>query len=68
MKNRLYWDDAYPIALSLRQAHAQVDPSTIDLAVLREWVIGLRSFADDPALAQLTMLEEIQREWVDLIK
>jgi len=68
VKNRLYWDDAYPIALSLCQAHPQVDPSTIDLAVLREWVIGLQSFADDPVLAQLTMLEDIQREWVDLIK
>ena len=68
MKNRLYWDDDYPIALSLHQAHPQVDPSTIDLAVLREWVIGVQSFADDPVLAQLTVLEDIQREWVDLIK
>ncbi len=68
VKNRLYWDDAYPIAQRLQRAHSQADPIQVDFVVLREWVLQLPEFADDPTLAQLTMLEDIQREWIDLFK
>ena len=68
VKNRLYWDDAYPIAQRLQWAHSQADPIQVDFVVLREWVLQLPEFADDPTLAQLTMLEDIQREWIDYLR
>ncbi len=62
----LYWDDAYPIALSLKAAHPDVDPTAIEHCVLHEWVIKLEGFADDPAVMRDDWLEQIQAEWVEL--
>ena len=65
-RDPLYWDDAYPIALVLRAAHPDVDPISVELGVLFEWVVGLESFADDPALPSSEWLERIQAEWIEL--
>ena len=65
-RDPLYWDDAYPIALVLRAAHPNADPISVDLRVLYEWVVGLESFADDPALSNSEWLERIQAEWIEL--
>ena len=62
----LYWDDAYAIALVLNTAHPVQDPTEIDFHVLRDWVIRLEGFADDPALMRVEWLEQIQAEWVEL--
>ena len=62
----LYWDDAYPIALLLKAAHPEVDPTALDHRVLHEWVIGLEGFADDPAVIYVEWLERIQAEWVEI--
>ncbi|MCL5275278.1 MAG: Fe-S cluster assembly protein IscX [Chloroflexi bacterium] len=65
-RDPLYWDDAYPIALVLRAAHPDVDPISVELRVLFEWVVGLEDFADDPALTSSEWLERIQAEWIEL--
>ena len=62
----LYWDDAYPIALLLKAAHPEVDPTELDYHVLHEWVIKLVGFADDPAVMYVEWLERIQAEWVEI--
>ncbi len=62
----LYWDDAYPIALSLRAAHPDVDPIAINHRVLHEWVVRLEAFADDPNVDYVDWLERIQAEWVEI--
>ncbi|MFN4294828.1 MAG: Fe-S cluster assembly protein IscX [Thermoflexales bacterium] len=68
MADPLYWDDAYPIALLLRSAHPNVaDPTTLDLHVLREWVIRLDGFSDDCEAWPVEWLERIQMEWVELL-
>ena len=64
--NPLYWDDAYPIALLLKQMHPEIDPLSVAVDALEAWVTGLADFADDPNDARGAWLEEIQREWVEL--
>jgi FeS assembly protein IscX len=62
----VYWDDAYPIALLLRDTRPDSDPLTVSLDVLRSWVLEIKAFSDDPELYPVECLEEIQREWVEL--
>ncbi|MCL5997857.1 MAG: Fe-S cluster assembly protein IscX [Chloroflexi bacterium] len=62
----LYWDDAYPIALVLKAAHPDTDPTAIDHHILHEWVIRLEGFVDDPQVVRAEWLEQIQAEWVEL--
>lgn len=68
MRDPVYWDDTYPIALLLREAHPDVtDPSLVEPAVLHAWVIALDAFADDRATMPTEWLEQILVEWVELI-
>lgn len=68
MRDPVYWDDAYPIALLLRAAHSDVaDPSKVEPALLHAWVIALDGFADDRAAMPAEWLEQILVEWVELI-
>lgn len=67
MRDPVYWDDAYPIALLLRAAHPDVaDPATIETRTLHAWVIALDAFADDRAAMPVEWLEQILVEWVEL--
>lgn len=65
MADPVYWDDAYPIALLLKEAHPDADPASVDLNELHSWVTRLEGFADDGE-AQRAWLEQIQVEWVEL--
>ena len=62
----LYWDDPYPIALILKRAHPNVDPSEISHEDLYQWVISLDAFADDVDAFLVERLEDIQVEWLEL--
>ena len=67
MQDPVYWDDAYPIALLLRETHPDVtDPASIEPALVRDWVIALEAFADDRAFTPIEWLEQILVEWVEL--
>ena len=66
MADPLYWDDAYPIALMLREAHPGASLLTVSLTVLHGWVVALDGFADDPVLYSADLLEQIQAEWVEI--
>ena len=59
-------DDAYPIALMLQRAYPGVDPAGLALEKLREWVVALDGFADDPQLMSVEILEQIQAEWLEV--
>ena len=63
--DRLYWDDAYAIALALIACHPDLDPLTIDWETLHRWVIALPGFADEPTLKHLGWLRDIQKEWYE---
>lgn len=68
MRDPVYWDDAYPIALLLRAAHPEVtDPASVAPALLHTWVIALDVFADDREAMPVEWLAQILVEWVELI-
>ena len=62
---RLTWTDALEIALALIDAHPDVDPKTVRFTDLREWVMALPEFEDDPAHCGERVLEAIQLAWME---
>jgi FeS assembly protein IscX len=59
------WVDTYEIAAALADAHPDVDPGTLRFTQLREWVMALPAFDDDPARSGEKILEAIQAAWID---
>lgn len=59
------WTDTYQIAEALLDAHPGVDPKTLRFVQLREWVLALPDFNDDPAHSGEKILEAIQMAWID---
>ncbi len=62
---RLYWDSSYEIVLSLMDAYPEVDVEQVGIDQLYQLIITLPDFADDPALANDGILNEIMREWYE---
>lgn len=63
--NALYWESSYEIVLTLMETHADVDVETVGLDQLFRWIIALPNFADDPSLANESILKDILREWYE---
>jgi FeS assembly protein IscX len=59
------WTDSLEIAMSLSEAHPDVDPQTVRFMDLRRWVLELPEFNDDPAHCGEKILEAIQMAWID---
>ncbi len=61
----LKWTDSLDIAISLDETHPDVDPLRINFVDLREWVIALDEFEDDPQHSGEKILEAIQMAWIE---
>ncbi|HQR04728.1 MAG: Fe-S cluster assembly protein IscX [Proteobacteria bacterium] len=61
------WTDTLEIAISLSEAHADVDPTRINFVDLMRWVIALPGFSDDEKHCGERILEAIQQAWIDEI-
>jgi FeS assembly protein IscX len=59
------WTDTLEIAIELADAHPEVDPRTLRFTDLRQWVMDLPEFDDDPAHSGEKILEAIQMAWID---
>jgi FeS assembly protein IscX len=59
------WTDAAEIGLALLEAYPDVDPLSVRFTDLREWVIHLAGFDDDPHLSNEARLEAIQMAWYE---
>ncbi|AUL46884.1 Fe-S assembly protein IscX [Bordetella trematum] len=59
------WVDTYEIAEALIEAHPDVDPRQVRFTQLRDWVLALPGFDDDPARCGERILEAIQMTWID---
>jgi FeS assembly protein IscX len=59
------WTDSRDIAIALSEAHPDADPKTVRFTQLREWVIALPEFDDDPARSGEKILEAIQMLWIE---
>ncbi|TPH18630.1 Fe-S cluster assembly protein IscX [Litorilituus lipolyticus] len=61
----LKWTDSLEIALDLIEQHEDVDPYKLHFTELRQWVLDLERFDDDPAHCGERVLEAIQLAWMD---
>ncbi len=59
------WTDSLEIAIALNERFPEVDPLTLRFTDLRERVLGLPGFDDDPTASTEGMLEAIQMAWCD---
>ena len=59
------WTDSLDIAIELDEKYPDVDPRTVNFVDLREWVIGLDDFNDDPEHSGERILEAIQMAWME---
>jgi FeS assembly protein IscX len=58
------WTDSLEIAIALAERHPDVDPTAIRFTDLRQWVLDLPGFADDPKHCGEKILEAIQMAWI----
>jgi FeS assembly protein IscX len=61
----LKWTDVRDIAIALDEAYPDVDPLHVNFVDLRDWIIGLPDFDDDPAHSGEKVLEAIQMTWIE---
>jgi len=61
----LKWVDSLDIAIELDEAHPDVDPTQVRFTELRDWVLALDEFDDDPEHSGEKILEAIQMAWID---
>ena len=59
------WIDTRDIAIALAEKHPDVDPAAVRFTQLRQWVLELDGFDDDPARSGEKILEAIQAAWID---
>jgi FeS assembly protein IscX len=61
----LKWTDAQAIAEELYDGNPELDPVTLRLSELREMVLALEDFDDDPQASNEPRLEAILQAWLD---
>ena len=61
----LKWTDSRDVAIALDEAHPDVDPQYVLFTDLRDWVLALEGFDDDPAHCGEKILEAIQMMWIE---
>lgn len=61
----LKWKDAQRIAEELYDNESDLDPVTLRLSELRERVLDLPDFDDDPEKSNEPILEAILQAWLD---
>jgi len=59
------WTDINDITIELSEAHPDTDPLRINFVDLRNWVMALPGFNDDPERCGEKILEAIQQAWID---
>ena len=59
------WIDTREIAIALAEARPDVDPRSMRFTDLRDWVLALPGFDDDPRHCGEKILEAIQMAWID---
>ena len=59
------WTDTEDIGMALLEKFPDVDPLTVRFTDLRERVLGLDDFDDDPKSSNEAKLEAIQMAWYE---
>jgi len=61
----LSWTDTLDIAIELEEAYPDADPLQVNFVELRNWVLALDDFDDDPEHCGERILEAIQMAWIE---
>ena len=61
----LKWTDILDIAIELDETYPNVDPVHVNFVDLRNWVMELPDFDDDPGHSGEKILEAIQMTWIE---
>lgn len=61
----LKWTDVQEISIELADSRTDVDPKTINFVDLRNMVMALEAFDDDPDRCGEKILEAIQMAWIE---
>jgi FeS assembly protein IscX len=61
----LDWDASYEIVRALNQKYPDISIDSVGLKQLKEMIVALPNFVDDPSLAHDGLLREILREWYE---
>jgi len=59
------WTDTQEIAIALADKFPDVDPQRVNFVDLRNWVMALAGFDDDPNRSGERILEAIQAAWIE---
>jgi len=59
------WTDSRDIAIALAEKFPDVDPASVNFVDLRNWVLALEGFDDDPKRSGEKILEAIQMTWIE---
>ena len=59
------WTDSRDIAIALMEKYPDHDPKALNFVDLRNWVLELDGFDDDPKRSGEKILEAIQMAWID---
>ena len=59
------WTDSREIAIALAEKFPDRDPARVNFVDLREWVLALEDFDDDPKRSGEKILEAIQMMWIE---
>ena len=59
------WTDSRDIAFALMDKFPDQDPKALNFVELRDWVLKLPGFDDDPKRSGEKILEAIQMAWID---
>lgn len=59
------WTDTQRIAEELFDRHPEIDPKTVRFTQLRQLVLDLPEFDDDPQRCGERILEAVQQAWID---
>lgn len=61
----LKWTDVLEIAIELNDSRPDVDPLSVNFMDLRNWIMALPEFDDDPNHCGERILEAVQQAWID---
>ena len=59
------WIDVQDIAIELSEKHPEVDPRYVNFVKLRQMVMDLEDFDDEPERCGEKILEAIQAAWIE---
>ncbi|HLE67327.1 MAG TPA: Fe-S cluster assembly protein IscX [Burkholderiales bacterium] len=59
------WTDSREIAIALAERFPDQDPKTVNFVDLRDWILQLPGFADDPRHCGEKILEAVQLAWIE---